>query len=60
MAKFTYQITLNAGSSQEAENKMKAITVLASRLTEKELGKLADIIQNDPIKTMMAKKALGV
>lgn len=60
MQKFTYNITLSAASEKEAEAKMKAITVLASRLNEKELTKLADIIQNDPQKTAFAKKALGV
>lgn len=60
MQKFTYNITLTAASEKEAEAKMRAMTMLASRLSEKELSKLADIIQNDPQKTALAKKALGV
>ncbi|HYG53129.1 MAG TPA: hypothetical protein VD905_19655 [Flavobacteriales bacterium] len=60
MSKFTYNITLSAVSEKEAESKMRALTVLAARLTEKEISKLADIIQNDPQKTALAKKALGV
>jgi hypothetical protein len=60
MTKFTYQIHLSASSQQEAASKMKAISVMASRLTEKELARMADILQNDPVKTLLAKKALGV
>lgn len=60
MQKFTYKITVPAESESQAESKMRALTVLASRLSEKELTKLADIIQNDPAKTALAKKALGV
>ncbi len=60
MAKHSYEINIEASSEKEADSKMKSLTVLASRLTEKELAKLADIIKNDPVKTAMAKKALGV
>jgi hypothetical protein len=60
MQKFTYKIEIAAKTEGEAITKMKALTVLASKLNEKELDKLADIIKNDPIKTAMAKSALGV
>lgn len=60
MAKHTYEITINASSSKEANAKMKALTTLASKLSEKELSKLAWIVKNDPVKTAMAKQALGV
>lgn len=60
MAKHSYNIQIEANSEQDADTKMKALTVLASKLTAKELEKLADIIKNDPVKTAMAKKALGV
>ena len=60
MEKFKYQIDIAAKSESEAITKMKALTVLASKLNAKELDKLADIIKNDPIKTAMAKNALGV
>ncbi len=49
-----------AKTESEAITKMKALTILASKLNEKELDKLAEIIKNDPIKTAMAKSALGV
>lgn len=60
MTKHSYTIQIEAASEKDAETKMKALTVLASKLTAKELEKLADIIKNDPLKTAMAKKALGV
>lgn len=60
MKKFNYDITIEAASEAEADAKMKALSVLAKKLNTKELLKLADIVQNDPVKTAIAKKALGV
>lgn len=60
MAKFSYTLQIDAPLEKEADTKMKALSVLASKLSAKELDKLADIIKNDPVKTAMAKKALGV
>ena len=60
MTKYTYEITISASTEKEADTKMKALTVLSSKLKAAELDKLADIVKNDPIKTAMAKKALGV
>lgn len=60
MKKFNYDISIEAASEAEADAKMKALSVLAKKLNTKELIKLADIVQNDPVKTAIAKKALGV
>lgn len=60
MSKFNYDISIDAPGEQEAESKMKSLTVLASRLSTRELEKLAHIVKNDPMKLSMAKKALGV
>lgn len=60
MAKFNYEISIEAPTEQEADKKMKAISVLASKLNVKELDKLAYIVKNDPVKLAMAKSALGV
>lgn len=60
MTKFNYDISIDASTEQDADTKMKAISVLASKLNSKELSKLADIVKNDPAKLAMAKKALGV
>lgn len=60
MNKHSYTIVIEAATEKDADTKMKALTVLASKLNPRELEKLADIIKNDPVKTAMAKKALGV
>lgn len=60
MPKYTYELAIEATKESEAETKMKALTVLASKLTAKELEKLAHIVKHDPVKTAMAKSALGV
>ena len=60
MSKFKYDITIEALNSGQADAKMQALIVLASKLSEKELSKLAHIIQHDPVKTTLAKKYLGV
>jgi hypothetical protein len=60
MDKFSYTLTLTATDKAEAEIKMQAISTLAAKLKANELSKLADIVKNDPIKTALAKKALGL
>jgi hypothetical protein len=60
MNKYSYELAITASNESEAETKIKALSVLASKLSAKELEKLAYIVKNDPIKTAMAKKALGV
>jgi hypothetical protein len=60
MKKFSYDLTIEAATEAEADSKMSAIGTLIKKLTTKELLKLADIVKNDPVKTAMAKKALGV
>lgn len=60
MNKYNYTITITAKTEAEAAEKMRALTVLASKLTSKELAKLAYVVQNDPVKTAMAKAYLGV
>jgi hypothetical protein len=60
MSKHKYEIQIEAATEKDADTKMKALTVLASKLSARELDKLADIIKNDPVKTQLAKKALGV
>lgn len=60
MNEYTYKITLQAKTQEEAVKKMQAITSLLDELNEKELSKLAYVVKNDPVKTKMAKLALGV
>lgn len=60
MNKYQYEITIEAKSENEALSKMQSLTILASKLSEKELSKLAHVIKHDPVKTTLAKKYLGV
>ncbi len=60
MNKYQYDITIEAKTESEADAKMTALTTLASKLSQKELTKLAHTIKNDPVKTALAKKYLGV
>ena len=60
MKKYTYELDITATSENEANTKMQALSLLASKLTARELDKLAQVVKNDPIKTTLAKKALGL
>ncbi len=60
MQNFDYKISVSAKEEKEADQKIKAITTLLKKLSEKELSKLAHIVANDPVKTALAKRALGV
>lgn len=60
MNKFNYSVGIPAATETEATEKVKALTVLATKLTGKELAKLAHTVQHDPVKTKMAKAYLGV
>mgnify|MGYP000041115272 CR=1 FL=1 len=60
MSKYSYELHIAAANEQEAETKMRAVTVLASKLSAKELEQLAHIVKNDPVKMAIARKALGV
>jgi hypothetical protein len=60
MAKYHYDISIEAKIETEADAKMTALTTLASKLSHAELTKLAHVIKHDPVKTALAKKYLGV
>ena len=60
MAKFKYEIHIEASSEKEADSKMKSVITMLSKLKTNELEKLAHIVKNDPVKLAMAKSALGV
>lgn len=60
MNKYSFDITIEATSPQEAEEKLKAASVLMQKLKVIELSKLAEVVKNDPIKTAIAKRALGL
>lgn len=60
MKKYQYDMTIVAATETEADGKMTALTTLVAKLSLKELSKLAHIVSNDPVKTLAAKKYLGV
>jgi hypothetical protein len=60
MSKHTFEITIEANNENEAITKMTALTILAGKLNPKELERLAQIVKNDPIKTALAKKYMGL
>ena len=60
MKKYSYDFEIEANTEKEADAKMQALTIIAGKLNNRELEKLAWIIKNDPIKTALEKQALGV
>lgn len=58
--KVTYDLSIEANNQKEADAKIAALVVLAAKLNEKQLSKVAEIIKSDPIKTALALKYLGV
>jgi len=60
MKTYTYDLAISANSEAEADTKMEALSVLASKLTDTELAKLAYVVKNEPGKTALAKRALGL
>ena len=60
MKAYPYDINIEAASEAEADTKMKAIIVLLKKLKANELAKLAEVVEKNPLKTALAKKALGL
>lgn len=60
MPKFNYEIEVDSPNESDADSKMQSVTTLLGKLKTDELVKLAHIVKNDPVKTALAKKALGV
>ena len=60
MEDFIYDFSIAATDKQEAATKMEAIQKIVSKLNTKELVRLAHVVEKEPIKLAMAKKALGV
>lgn len=60
MDKFSKTLTITGKEQTTVSDKIEALTVLANKLSAKELKKLAHVVANDPVKTALAKKYLGV
>lgn len=57
---YEYDMKIEAKTESEADEKIKALTTLASKLTGKELTGLAHVVKNDPVKTSLAKCYLNL
>lgn len=60
MNKYSFEVSIEAQTQSEAEVKLSAASVLMQKLKAREIAKLADVVKNDPMKTSLAKKALGL
>lgn len=60
MNKYSFDVTIEAQTQSEAEVKLLAASTLMQKLKAREIAKLADVVKNDPVKTALAKKALGL
>jgi hypothetical protein len=60
MQKFSFKISLEATSEKEAQQKMASLTTLASKLSNKELNKLSEIVKENGETLKMAKNFLGL
>jgi hypothetical protein len=58
--KYSFEVSIEAQTQGEAEVKLAAASVLMQKLKAREIAKLADVVKNDPMKTSLAKKALGL
>lgn len=60
MNKYSFDVSIEASSQEEALTKVKAASILMQKLKPNEISKLAEVVKNDPVKTAIAKKALGL
>lgn len=60
MTKHKFNVTIEAIKEVDAEEKIKALIILAALLSPKELSKLAQVVKFDPVKTTLAKTYLGL
>ena len=58
--KYTFEISIEAQAQEEASAKVQAASILMQKLSAREIAKLAEVVKNDPVKTTLAKKALGL
>ena len=60
MNKYNFEITIEAQTQGDAEVKLQSASILMQKLRGREIAKLADVVKNDPVKTALAKRALGL
>lgn len=57
MPKFEYDLTIQAGSQVEADQKMKALVTILNKLSKEELLKVSDVVSN-PVQLALIKSKL--
>jgi hypothetical protein len=60
MNKYSFDVNIEAETQAEAEVKLTAASTLMQKLKAREIAKLAEVVKNDPVKTALAKRALGL
>lgn len=60
MQKFTYKITFEAENEKQAQEKMTALTVMARKLTAKEIKKISEVVEENGSTLKTAKNFLGL
>lgn len=60
MKSYSTQFKITAPDADRANAKFRALATLGRKLDARELAALADVVENQPLKLAMAKKALGL
>ena len=60
MNNHSFKVSIEANNEAEAFVKLQSAVTLIEKLKTAEIKKLADIVKNDPIKTAIARRALGL
>ncbi len=60
MEKFSKTLTITGSNEAAVIEKLDALKVLAGKLKTNELKRLAHVVEHEPMKTALAKKALGL
>jgi hypothetical protein len=57
MPKFEYDLSIQAGTQAEADQKMKALVTILNKLSKEELVKVAEVVSN-PVQLALIKTKL--
>ena len=60
MKTYSCELQIQADNQEEALQKLKSLNALSTKLTTRELAKLEHTVLNEPTKTALAKKYLGL
>ncbi len=57
---YNFDVSISAPSQGEAAEKLKYAMVFIKKFTTTELKRFAEVVEKEPAKTALAKKALGL